>query len=57
METTLAEEMMDVLKKLSPQNQLYMLTLLKVAEAAENGVRSDINEQLCRAAKQTTGIE
>lgn len=30
MEATLAEEMIDILKKLSPKNQPYMLILLKI---------------------------
>ncbi len=39
------EETTDILKRLSPQNQAYFMTLVRVAEIAENGVRNVVFEQ------------
>lgn len=45
MEVTMIQEATDILKKLSPKNQAYFMTLARVAETAENGVKSAINRQ------------
>lgn len=39
MEKTILKETTDILKRLSPNNQAYFMTLVKVAETAENGVK------------------
>ena len=39
------KETADILKRLSPQNQAYFMTLVRVAETAENGVKSTFVEQ------------
>lgn len=40
MENTIIKETTDVLKRLSPNNQIYFMTMVRLAEAAENGVRN-----------------
>lgn len=45
MEASIVKETTDILKRLSPQNQIYFMTLVRVAEAAENGVKSAMIEQ------------
>lgn len=39
------KETADILKRLSPQNQAYFMTLVRVAEIAENGVKNTVFEQ------------
>ncbi len=58
---TIIEETTDILKKLSPKNQSYFMTLVRVAEVAENGVRNETAIQSttnfktdCRIKNQTT---
>ena len=43
MENNNIKEGMNILKKLSPKNQTYFMTLLRLAEAAEDGARSEMN--------------
>lgn len=45
MTTTTINETADILKRLSPQNQAYFMTLVRVAETAENGVKSALIEE------------
>lgn len=45
MTTTMIKETADILKRLSPQNQAYFMTLVRVAETAENGAKSALIEQ------------
>lgn len=45
MTTTTVIETVDILKRLSPQNQAYFMTLVRVAETAENGVKSALVEK------------
>lgn len=45
MEDTIVREGMDILKRLSPKNQTYFMTLLRLAEAAEDGAKSEMYEQ------------
>lgn len=40
MENAIIKETADVLKRLSPQNQEYFMTLVRLAEVAENGVKN-----------------
>lgn len=48
-ETTINEtaikETADILKRLTPQNQAYFMTLVRVAETAENGVKNALLDQ------------
>lgn len=44
MEATILEETADILKRLSPENQKYFMTLIRVAEAAENSVKNTLME-------------
>lgn len=36
------EEAIDILKKLSPQNQSYFMTLVQVAQVAEHGAKNAV---------------
>lgn len=38
-------EAIDVLKKLSPQNQAYFMTLVQVAQISENGMKNKLHIQ------------
>lgn len=40
MNETIIKEASDILKRLSPKNQAYFMTLVRVADAAENGVKN-----------------
>lgn len=42
---TTVEETAGILKRLSPQNQAYFMTLVRVAEIAENGAKNVAFEQ------------
>ena len=39
MNEIIVKEASDILKRLSPKNQAYFMTLVRVADAAENGVK------------------
>lgn len=39
MENTIVRETADILKRLTPKNQTYFMTLVRLAEVAENAVR------------------
>lgn len=41
MEDLIVKETTDILKKLSPKNQSYFMSLVRMAEVAENGVKAD----------------
>ena len=45
MTTATVKETADILKRLSPQNQAYFMTLVRVAEIAENGAKNVAFEQ------------
>lgn len=45
MHNTIVQEGADIFKKLSPKNQIYFMILLRLAEAAENGVRNELLNQ------------
>lgn len=51
------EETMDILKRLSPQNQAYFMTLVRVAETAENGVKNAAFEQPRNPTIQTVQLQ
>lgn len=53
MSGTIVKETMDILKRLSPQNQIYFMTLVRVAENAENGAKHALSEQPRKPPKQT----
>ena len=42
---TTVKETTDIHKRLSPKNQAYFMTLVRVAEIAENGVKNIVFEQ------------
>ena len=42
---TTVKETTDILKRLSPKNQAYFMTRVRVAEIAENGVKNIVFEQ------------
>ena len=42
---TTVEETAGILKRLTPQNQAYFMTLVRVAEIAENGAKNVAFEQ------------
>lgn len=39
MENMVVKETTDILRRLTPENQLYFMTLVRLAEVAENAVR------------------
>lgn len=45
MKKNIIEEATNILKRLSPQNQAYFMTLVRVAETAENGVKNNMIKQ------------
>lgn len=52
MENNNVKEGINILKKLSPKNQTYFMTLLRLAEAAEDGARSNMANQQRNPTKQ-----
>ena len=40
MENSITKETTDILKRLSPKNQTYFMTLVRFAEIVENGVKN-----------------
>lgn len=48
MEDMTLQETVDILKCLTPQNQAYFMTLVRVAQVAENGVKSVFIEKTCK---------
>lgn len=54
MEDTIIKEGMDILKKLSPKNQTYFMTLLRLAEVAEDGAKSEMCNQSNKPPQNTT---
>lgn len=52
MDKSLIKETAEILKRLSPQNQAYFMTLLRIAEIAEDGARRDEQERASNAALQ-----
>ncbi len=53
MENTIVEEGIDILKRLSPKNQAYFMTLLRLAEIAEEGAKNEMLNQSRSPSKQT----
>lgn len=53
MENTIVKEGMDILKKLSPKNQTYFMTLLRLAEAAEDGAKREMLNQSHKPSQNT----
>ncbi len=51
------KETTDILKRLSPQNQAYFMTLVRVAEIAENGVKNTVFEQTRNLPMQTAQLQ
>lgn len=45
MEKEIVRETTDILKKLSPKNQTHFMLLLRLAEVAENAVKSEMLNQ------------
>ncbi len=42
----------DTFKRLSPKNQIYFMTLLRLAEAAEEGVKCEMRDLLCNPPRK-----
>ncbi len=53
MENTIIKEGTDILKKLSPKNQDYLMTMLRLAEAGEDGARSEMRNQFRNPPQKT----
>lgn len=53
MENTIVKETTDILKKLSPKNQIYFMTLVRLAEVAENGVKKESINKSHKSSHQT----
>lgn len=45
MESKVIIEAADILKRLSPKNQAYFMTLIRVAETAETSIKGTLKEQ------------
>ncbi len=45
MNKSVTNETVDILKRLAPKTQEYFMTLVRVAEVAENGVKNTLTEQ------------
>ena len=41
---SIVKEGIDIFKRLSPKNQAYFMTLLRLAEAAEEGVKNELKQ-------------
>ena len=54
---TTVEETAGILKRLTPQNQAYFMTLVRVAEIAENGVKNTVFEQPRNPPMQTFQLQ
>ena len=54
---TTVKETADILKRLSPKNQAYFMTLLRVAEIAENGVKNTVFEQPRKPPMRTVQLQ
>ena len=53
MENAVVKETTDILKRLTPKNQSYFMTLVRLAEVAENAVRHQEAEPTpCVGAEQ-----
>lgn len=46
MEKTIVEETADILKQLSPQNQAYFMTMVRVAGVAEDNAKRTVQESV-----------
>lgn len=49
----IVKETMDILKRLTPANQSYFMTLVRLAEVAENGVKKESMSNSRKSSKQT----
>ena len=54
---TTVEETAGILKRLSPQNQAYFMTLVRVAEIAENGAKNVAFEQARNPPMRTLQLQ
>lgn len=54
---TTVEETAGILKRLTPQNQAYFMTLVRVAEIAENGAKNVAFEQARNPPMQTLQLQ
>ncbi len=54
---TTVEETADILKRLAPQNQAYFMTLVRVAEIAENGAKNAAFEQPRKPPMRTVQLQ
>ncbi len=52
MNVTTIEETVDILKRLTPENQAYFMTLVRVAESVEISVKNSLAEQSCKPSVQ-----
>lgn len=55
MENAVVKETTDILKRLTPKNQSYFMTLVRLAEVAENAVRhQEAGPTPCAGTEQDT---
>lgn len=54
---TTVEETAGILKRLTPQNQAYFMTLVRVAEIAENGAKNVAFEQARNPPMRTVQLQ
>ena len=53
MNKSAVKETADILKRLTPKNQAYFMTLVRVAEIAENGAKNTLIDQSGKSSRQT----
>lgn len=54
MENAMVKETTEILKKLSPQNQSYFMTLVRLAATAENSAKNELHEKSAAESNQST---
>lgn len=52
MKQSAVKETADILKRLTPKNQAYFMTLVRVAEIAENGAKKTLTNQTRKPPRQ-----
>lgn len=57
MKPTDIEEMTNIVRQLTPENQAYIMTMVRVAGAAESNVKSALEKEAVRAEGETNAAK
>lgn len=57
MKPTDIEEMTNIVRQLTPENQAYIMTMVRVAGAAESNVKSALEKEAARAEGETNAAK